>query len=210
MADAWHVKHLIDRAHALGADRAAPLPAASVVVDERVRLKCRVPRCSSYGRNLMCPPHVPGPGRDARRAGALLGRPARAAGHPRHAGAGRRRRSTARPTPRAGRARDAGRGGPAGDERRVTAAQNAFAKLMSALETRGLQARLPLRRRLRRRRLRALRGLRGRRRRRLPAPVRGASVGRGGRRRRRSPRRGRPASTSRCRPSTAPPGPACC
>ena len=61
MAEAWHVKHLIDRAHALGADRAAPLPAGSVVVDERVRLKCRVPRCSSYGRNLMCPPHVPGP-----------------------------------------------------------------------------------------------------------------------------------------------------
>ena len=61
MADAWHVKHLIDKAHELGADRAAPLPAASVVVDERVRLKCRVPRCSSYGRNLMCPPHVPGP-----------------------------------------------------------------------------------------------------------------------------------------------------
>jgi predicted metal-binding protein len=61
LADAWHLKHLIDRAHALGADRAAPLPAASVVVDERVRLKCQVPRCSSYGRNLMCPPHVPGP-----------------------------------------------------------------------------------------------------------------------------------------------------
>lgn len=61
MADAWHVKHLIDRAHQLGAGRAAPLPAAAVVVDERVRLKCRVPLCSSYGRNLMCPPHVPGP-----------------------------------------------------------------------------------------------------------------------------------------------------
>jgi predicted metal-binding protein len=61
LADAWHVKHLIDRAHALGADRAAPLPAASVVVDERVRLKCRVPLCSRYGRNLTCPPHVPGP-----------------------------------------------------------------------------------------------------------------------------------------------------
>jgi len=61
LADAWHMKHLIDRAHRLGADRAAPLPAAAVVVDERVRLKCRVPLCSSYGRNLMCPPHVPGP-----------------------------------------------------------------------------------------------------------------------------------------------------
>jgi predicted metal-binding protein len=29
-----------------------------VVVDERVRLKCEVPRCSGYGRFLMCPPHV--------------------------------------------------------------------------------------------------------------------------------------------------------
>lgn len=56
------VELLVKRAHALGADRAAPLVAAAVVVDERVRLKCRVPLCSSYGRNLMCPPNVPAPG----------------------------------------------------------------------------------------------------------------------------------------------------
>jgi predicted metal-binding protein len=30
-----------------------------IVVDERVRLKCRVPVCDSYGKNLMCPPYVP-------------------------------------------------------------------------------------------------------------------------------------------------------
>jgi predicted metal-binding protein len=29
-----------------------------VVVDERVRLKCEVPRCAGYGRFLTCPPHV--------------------------------------------------------------------------------------------------------------------------------------------------------
>ncbi|MEE4276381.1 MAG: DUF2284 domain-containing protein [Thermoleophilia bacterium] len=52
---------LAERARALGADRVAPLPAAGVVVDERVRLKCLVPRCSSYGKNLMCPPAVPAP-----------------------------------------------------------------------------------------------------------------------------------------------------
>ena len=31
---------------------------ADIVVDERVRLKCRVPVCDSYNKNLMCPPHV--------------------------------------------------------------------------------------------------------------------------------------------------------
>ena len=30
-----------------------------IVVDERVRLKCRVPLCDSYDKNLMCPPYVP-------------------------------------------------------------------------------------------------------------------------------------------------------
>ncbi|HVO66192.1 MAG TPA: DUF2284 domain-containing protein, partial [Syntrophales bacterium] len=30
-----------------------------IVVDERVRLKCRVPVCDSYNKNLMCPPYVP-------------------------------------------------------------------------------------------------------------------------------------------------------
>ncbi|HYA14240.1 MAG TPA: DUF2284 domain-containing protein [Syntrophales bacterium] len=30
-----------------------------IIIDERVRLKCRVPVCDSYNRNLMCPPYVP-------------------------------------------------------------------------------------------------------------------------------------------------------
>jgi predicted metal-binding protein len=52
---------LAERARALGADRVAPLAADGVAVDERVRLKCLVPRCASYGRNLLCPPAVPTP-----------------------------------------------------------------------------------------------------------------------------------------------------
>jgi predicted metal-binding protein len=58
LADALHLQRLINEAESLGATRAAPLPAAAVVVDERVNLKCRVPLCSSYGHNLMCPPAV--------------------------------------------------------------------------------------------------------------------------------------------------------
>jgi predicted metal-binding protein len=58
LADAMHLQELIRRAAAHGADRAAPLPAVAVVVDERVNLKCRVPLCTGYGHNLMCPPAV--------------------------------------------------------------------------------------------------------------------------------------------------------
>lgn len=61
MADALHLQLLVSRAEVLGADRAAPLPATAVVVDERVNLKCRVPVCEHYGHNLMCPPYVPTP-----------------------------------------------------------------------------------------------------------------------------------------------------
>lgn len=146
MADAWHVKHLIDRAHALGADRAAPLPAASVVVDERVRLKCRVPRCSSYGRNLMCPPHVPGP--DETRAALArygdvllvqqdigvtqaeideaLGGKTYAEHRARDGGGGE---------PGDASVPAAGAAAPTDCDNDIVAAQNAFAKLMSSLET---------------------------------------------------------------------------
>jgi predicted metal-binding protein len=58
LADAMHLQTLIAAAEDFGADRAAPLPAVAVVVDERVNLKCRVPLCSGYGHNLMCPPAV--------------------------------------------------------------------------------------------------------------------------------------------------------
>ncbi len=42
-----------------GATQTLLIKANDVVVDDRVRLKCRVPICEAYGRNLMCPPHVP-------------------------------------------------------------------------------------------------------------------------------------------------------
>ena len=58
MADAMHLQRLIAAAEDFGATRAAPVPAVAVVVDDRVNLKCRVPLCSGYGHNLMCPPAV--------------------------------------------------------------------------------------------------------------------------------------------------------
>jgi len=35
------------------------IPVKKIVVDERVRLKCQIPLCDTYGRNLMCPPNLP-------------------------------------------------------------------------------------------------------------------------------------------------------
>ncbi|MGV8079587.1 MAG: DUF2284 domain-containing protein [Syntrophales bacterium] len=42
-----------------GATEVRPISIESVVVDERVRLKCQVPLCDSYGRNFTCPPLLP-------------------------------------------------------------------------------------------------------------------------------------------------------
>jgi len=41
-----------------GASYAKIIDAEDVVVDPRVRLKCSVPLCTSYGKNLMCPPNT--------------------------------------------------------------------------------------------------------------------------------------------------------
>lgn len=41
-----------------GAEKAVPIPASDVVIDERVSMKCLVPICSFYGRNIMCPPNL--------------------------------------------------------------------------------------------------------------------------------------------------------
>jgi predicted metal-binding protein len=43
----------------LGASDATIIPADQVVVDERVRLKCVVPRCLRAGETPNCPPHAP-------------------------------------------------------------------------------------------------------------------------------------------------------
>ncbi len=49
---------LVRAAKELGADEAKIVDTERIVVDERVRLKCLVPVCDSYGRHLMCPPNL--------------------------------------------------------------------------------------------------------------------------------------------------------
>jgi len=53
-----HLQDLVRLARKLGATNAVSFSAKGVVVDERVRLKCRIPVCDDYGVNLMCPPNV--------------------------------------------------------------------------------------------------------------------------------------------------------
>lgn len=43
----------------LGAGAARVIPAATVEFDDRVPLKCAVPKCFGYGTCANCPPHVP-------------------------------------------------------------------------------------------------------------------------------------------------------
>jgi len=45
----------------IGASQAEVIPAQWVQVDERVRLKCLVPRCYNYGQCVYCPPYTPEP-----------------------------------------------------------------------------------------------------------------------------------------------------
>ena len=51
---------LVEKALALGAVQAKVIPAADVVVENRVPLKCRA-GCIGYGKKLTCPPYVPTP-----------------------------------------------------------------------------------------------------------------------------------------------------
>jgi predicted metal-binding protein len=53
------LKKIISALEGQGASAVRFIKISDVVVDERVRLKCRIPLCDTYGRNLMCPPHVP-------------------------------------------------------------------------------------------------------------------------------------------------------
>ena len=50
-----------EKALELGASDARVIPASYVVVDERVRLRCAVPRCHLYGESANCPPYTPSP-----------------------------------------------------------------------------------------------------------------------------------------------------
>ncbi|HOI96645.1 MAG TPA: DUF2284 domain-containing protein [Syntrophobacter fumaroxidans] len=47
-----------DRAVELGASRAIVVRAEAIPVDERVTLKCRIPRCFGYGASAHCPPNT--------------------------------------------------------------------------------------------------------------------------------------------------------
>ena len=57
------LKKFRDMAIALGASAADVIPASNVVVDERVWMKCLVPRCRGlqYGGTPYCPPNTPKP-----------------------------------------------------------------------------------------------------------------------------------------------------
>ena len=41
-----------------GAARAAVIQASDIIVDERITLKCRIPRCFGYGTSPNCPPNA--------------------------------------------------------------------------------------------------------------------------------------------------------
>ena len=43
----------------LGADDAKVIESNQVILEERVRGKCSIPKCAFYGTNLNCPPHSP-------------------------------------------------------------------------------------------------------------------------------------------------------
>jgi predicted metal-binding protein len=53
------IKTIIEQLQDQGASHAKLIDARNIIVDERVRLKCQIPICDSYGKNLMCPPYVP-------------------------------------------------------------------------------------------------------------------------------------------------------
>lgn len=52
-------KKLLQSAKEKGASLAKLVSVEDIVVDPRVRMKCRIPLCSQYNNNLMCPPFAP-------------------------------------------------------------------------------------------------------------------------------------------------------
>jgi predicted metal-binding protein len=59
---AQHLQRYVETARQMGASRAAVVDVEQIVVDDRVPLKCRVPRCFGYGACANCPPHTMTPG----------------------------------------------------------------------------------------------------------------------------------------------------
>jgi predicted metal-binding protein len=60
MTQAPSFAYLCDAARSLGAADAKVIPAADIIVENRVSLKCRA-GCIGYGKKLTCPPFVPTP-----------------------------------------------------------------------------------------------------------------------------------------------------
>ncbi|MEM5785864.1 MAG: DUF2284 domain-containing protein [Syntrophobacteraceae bacterium] len=48
----------VEKAVELGATRAKVVPVGEIPVDERVTLKCQIPRCFGYGAGAHCPPNT--------------------------------------------------------------------------------------------------------------------------------------------------------
>lgn len=55
---AEHLKSYENKAREMGASQAAVIRADSIPVDERVTLKCQIPRCFGYGAGAHCPPNT--------------------------------------------------------------------------------------------------------------------------------------------------------
>ena len=55
------LQRYVNKAIEFGASDAKIIPADWVIVDERVRLKCYVPKCYAYGQSPYCPPNTPEP-----------------------------------------------------------------------------------------------------------------------------------------------------
>lgn len=51
------LQRYVDKALEIGATKVKIIPTSDIVVDERVVLKCEVPRCFGYGVCANCPPH---------------------------------------------------------------------------------------------------------------------------------------------------------
>ena len=53
-----YLSSLCRQAKDMGASQAEVIPASGIVMDKRILLKCQVPLCPHYGRDLTCPPNT--------------------------------------------------------------------------------------------------------------------------------------------------------
>ena len=51
------LKSIVDKSLKLGSNETVIIKTEDIVIDERVRAKCRYPPCPGYGSSIMCPPH---------------------------------------------------------------------------------------------------------------------------------------------------------